>query len=82
MCKYIYITIKLWLYTTCSAHFLMVTLNSFTNHNLFNYTSIAEYYYDSINNVTKNKNEHKSFLISQNVFLEYIPTSELAGSNV
>lgn len=28
------------------------------------------------------KNEHKSFLISQNVFLEYIPLSEGADSHV
>lgn len=78
---YIYLS-KLWLYSICSTHFLMVILSSVTDYNLFNCISIAEYYYDSINNITKNKNEHKLFLISQIVFLEYILTSEFVGSNV
>ena len=60
----------------------MVILSSVTDYNLFNCISIAEYYYDSINNITKNKNEPKLFLISQIVFLEYILTSEFVGSNV
>ena len=76
MCNYIYD-----FGYSISIHFLMVISNSFPDHTLFNVLLFLKFY-GSISNFTKNKNEHKSFLIYQIVFLEYIPTSEFVGSNV
>ena len=60
----------LWLYQIHSLMVIYLTILLFLK------------FYGSISNFTKNKNEHKSFLIHQIVFSEYIPTSELVGSNV